>query len=133
MRIFIIATEHTEQRTVASLSGSKRVHFDGKTRFNKKHAPSKRQQTGRKRGGSKVRYPTSGLDQFYKPGEWKALSPKKAEKWLCARRETQISHQPQLIGMGLLELQESFAQQRSQVFRPHIVLLPWTHTNPGRV
>jgi hypothetical protein len=87
MRTFIIANEHTEQRTVASVSGSKRVRFDGKTRFNEKQHPAKRQRTGRKRGGSKVRYPTTGLDRFYKPDEWKALSPEKKAEIMALRKK----------------------------------------------
>jgi hypothetical protein len=80
MRTLIIANEQTEHRNVASLSGTKRVQFDGKTRFNSKQSPAKRMF--RKRGGSKVRHPTTGLDRFYKPDEWKALSyDKKSKKW----------------------------------------------------
>jgi hypothetical protein len=57
-RTFIIACELTKQRNVASLSGSKQVHFNGKTCFNKKHPPTKRRYV-RKSGGCKVRYPTT--------------------------------------------------------------------------
>jgi hypothetical protein len=54
------------------------MHFDGKTRFNTKQPAAKR--IFRKRAGSKVRHPTTGLDRFYIPEEWKALSyDKKSE------------------------------------------------------
>jgi hypothetical protein len=77
-RTFIIANEQTELFNVASLSGNKRVQFTGKTRFNSRPPPAKRMFG--KRGGSKVRHPATGLDRFYKPEEWKALSfDKKAE------------------------------------------------------
>jgi hypothetical protein len=62
MRTLIIANEQTEHRKVASLSGTKRVKFDCKTCFNSKQPPAKRMFC--KRGGSKVRHPTTGLDRF---------------------------------------------------------------------
>jgi hypothetical protein len=41
----------------------------------------------RKRGGSKVQHPTTGLDRFYKPEEWKALSyDKKSEKMALSKK-----------------------------------------------
>jgi hypothetical protein len=72
MRTFIIANEQTEHCNVASLSGNKPMQFDGKTRFYSKQPPAKRMFC--KRGGSKVRHATTGLDSFYKAEEWKALS-----------------------------------------------------------
>jgi hypothetical protein len=106
MRTLIIAAEHTEQRTVASLSGSNHVHLDGKPRFNEKHEPSKRERTGRKRGGSKVRYPTTGLDRFYNPEEWKELSPEKKAEIIALRKKRKANFSSATVEWdGLLELQ----------------------------
>jgi hypothetical protein len=85
MRTFIIANEQTELCNVISLSGNKRVQFDGKTRFNSKQPPAKRMF--RKRGGSKVRHPTTGLDRFYNPEEWKALSFDKKDEIMALRKK----------------------------------------------
>jgi hypothetical protein len=85
MRTFIIANEQTELRNVASLSGNKLVQFDGKTRFNSKQPPAKRMF--RQCGGSKVRHPTTGLDCFYKPEEWKALSFNKNSEIMALRKK----------------------------------------------
>jgi hypothetical protein len=85
MRTFIIANEQTELRNVASLSGTKRVQFDGKTRFNTKQPPAKRMFC--KRGGSKVRHPTIGLDRFYKSEERKALSYDKKSEIMALQKK----------------------------------------------
>jgi hypothetical protein len=85
MQTFIIANEQTELRIVASLSGTKRVQFDGKTRFNSKQPSAKKMF--RKHGGSKFRHPTTGLDRFYKPEEWKALSYDKKSEIMALRKK----------------------------------------------
>jgi hypothetical protein len=67
------------------MNGTKRVHFDGKTRFNTIQPPAKRIFC--KSGGSKVRHPTTGLDCFYKPEEWKALSYDKKSEIMALRKK----------------------------------------------
>jgi hypothetical protein len=41
----------------------------------------------RKPGGSKVCHPTTGLDRFYKPEEWKALSYDKKLEIMALRKK----------------------------------------------
>jgi hypothetical protein len=89
MRTFIIANYQTEHRNVESLSGTKQLQFDGKTRFNSKQPPTKR--TYSKGGSSKVQQPTTGLNGFYKPEEWKALSYDKKSEIMALRKKMNVS------------------------------------------
>jgi hypothetical protein len=84
MQTFIIANEQTELCNVASLSGTKRVQFDGKTRFNSMQPAAHR--NFRKRGGSKVQHPTTALDRFYKTEEWKTLSYNKKSEIMALHK-----------------------------------------------
>jgi hypothetical protein len=89
MKMLIIASEQTEHCNVASISVTKRVQFDGKTCFNSKEAQARRMFC--KRGGSKVRHPTTGLDRFYNPEEWKALFYDKKSEIMALQKKRNVN------------------------------------------
>jgi hypothetical protein len=82
LRTFIIATDNTETRNVASVQGS------GNTR--KRSYPDENSKRNKNKKGKKM---NDGEDRCYKPGEWWALSKEKRDSITSKRkmRKTQTS------------------------------------------